>query len=456
DAACVERGILHQFERVEHRAGRHPGLADDLHRLFLGVLTCPGGDDLIDLGGALAARVLRVVARVAFQIFAADDLQQTLPVLGIGAAGEDIDVIVRAARLARVERRRHQPARLRPVAAAAQLCLPARLGARKRHAHVVDHRVLHRELQPASCPGLLPLVERPQNADRHQHAGPGIAKGGAGLDRCAVAITGDAGRAARRLRDHVEGEAFLIRAAGAEALDLAVDDAGVDLLDLVITKPQPLDRARRHVLDRDIGLFEQLLDDLQPARRFQIQRQRFLVGVELVEVPGVVVGLAGLQAAAGIAAPGVLDLDHFGAEPGQAFGAGGARLELREIDNPHAFETIQLDADIGHAFLPPSLRSVMPKSLAPPSAAGYAGGYSKAPSMPAPTHSKGSAAQISATHSPTTLRFHELTISTMTIPASPEASMSVKPRNRAWPAGPPPLPLATAYAICARITRSRA
>src|SRR5438477_5419259 len=95
-----------------------------------------------------------------------------------------------------------------------------------------------------------------------------VAKGGAGLDRCAVAITGDAGRAARRLRDHVEGEVLLIGTAGAETFDLAVDDAWVDLLDLIITKPQPLDRPGRHVLDRDIGLFEQLLDDLQPARRF--------------------------------------------------------------------------------------------------------------------------------------------------------------------------------------------
>src|SRR5437763_13959279 len=54
------------------------------------------------------------------------------------------------------------------------------------------------------------------------------------------------------------------------------------------------------------------------------------------------------------------------------------------------------------------------------------------------THKSGIAAQISATHSPMMLRLHELKISTT---ASPEASMSVKPRNSAWPVGPPPLPL---------------
>src|SRR6267154_5046211 len=352
DAARFERGIVHQFERVEHRAGRHPGFADQLHRLFLGVLAGPRRDQLVDLGGALAAGLAGFVTLVTLQILAPDNLEQTLPVLGIGAAGEHIDVIVRAARLARVEGRGHQPAGLRPVAAAAQLRLPGPLGAREWHAHVVDHRVLHRDLQPPPLAALLPLVQRAENADRHQHAGAGVAEAWAGLHRRAVTVAGDAGRAAGGLRDHVEGEVFLVGAAGAEALHLAIDDPGLELLDLVIAEAQPLDRARRHVLDRDIGLLQQLANDFEAARRFQIQRQRLLVGVELVEVPRVVVGLARLQAAARIAAARVLDLDHLGAEPGQAFGAGRPCLELGEIHHPDAFETIQLNADIRHR-LPP-------------------------------------------------------------------------------------------------------
>ena len=263
----------------------------------------PGGDDLVDLGRALAARLPGVVARVADQILAADHLQQPLPVLGIGAAGEDIDVVVRPARLARVERRGREAAGLRPAAAAAHRRLAAQLGARERHAHVVDHRVLHRHLQAAalagagrarsSAPRMLIAISMPV---------PVSPKRRAGLDRRPVGLAGDADRAAGGLRDHVEGEALLVRAAGAEALDLAIDDAGVDLLDLVIAEAQPLDRAGRHVLDRDIGLLQQLLDDLEPARRLQVQRHRLLVGVELVEIPGVVVGLAGPQPAAGIAA----------------------------------------------------------------------------------------------------------------------------------------------------------
>src|ERR1700726_2899148 len=35
DAALLEARVVLQFERVVHRAGRHPGGADDPHRLFL-------------------------------------------------------------------------------------------------------------------------------------------------------------------------------------------------------------------------------------------------------------------------------------------------------------------------------------------------------------------------------------------------------------------------------------
>jgi len=143
----------------------------------------------------------------------------------------------------------------------------------------MDHRVLHRHLQPPPLAGFGPLVECAQDADRHQHAGAGVAKARAGFDRRPVALAGDADRAARSLRDHVEGEAVLVRAAGAEALDLAIDDAGVDLLYLVIAEPEALDRAGRHVLDRDIGLFQERAYDLKPARDLRFNVSDFLLAL---------------------------------------------------------------------------------------------------------------------------------------------------------------------------------
>jgi hypothetical protein len=53
DAALGQRSVVHQLERIEHRAGPHPGLTNDLHRLPLGLLARPGGDDLIGVASAI-------------------------------------------------------------------------------------------------------------------------------------------------------------------------------------------------------------------------------------------------------------------------------------------------------------------------------------------------------------------------------------------------------------------
>src|SRR5689334_10498254 len=70
-----------------------------------------------------------------------------------------------------------------------------------------------------------------------------------------------------------------------------------------------------------------------------------------MEVPGIVVRLALLQAPSGIASSGVLDLHHLGAEPGQGLRARGPRFELGEIDDANAFQTVELDT-AGHARSP--------------------------------------------------------------------------------------------------------
>ena len=70
-----------------------------------------------------------------------------------------------------------------------------------------------------------------------------------GLQRRAVFFAGDAHQSAGGLRDHVESEILLERAACAETLHLAVDDRGIDRPDDVGAEAQPLDRARGEVLE---------------------------------------------------------------------------------------------------------------------------------------------------------------------------------------------------------------
>src|SRR3981189_1313116 len=64
-----------------------------------------------------------------------------------------------------------------------------------------------------------------------------------------------------------------------------------------------------------------------------------------MEVPRVVVEFAGLQPPAGVARARVLDLHHLGAQPSEGFGARRPGLELGEVHDANAFETIELDAN---------------------------------------------------------------------------------------------------------------
>src|ERR1700730_12771438 len=124
-----------------------------------------------------------------------------------------------------------------------------------------------------------------------------------------------------------------------------------------MASPQPLDRAGRQILGEDVGLLDQLLDEFDAARGLEVDRHRFLVGVEDLEIERVVVAGAAGDLAAGIAVPRVLDLDHLGAEPGERLGAGGAGLELGQIDNPNAFQAVKGREVSAHPLvLPPSRR----------------------------------------------------------------------------------------------------
>src|ERR1700730_12114007 len=180
--------------------------------------------------------------------------------LGVGAAGHQEDVIVGAARLARIG-----PAgRVVPGRPPRRRLAGARVG--DEHAAAIMHDgILHRHLQPPALAGARAVEERADDAGRHQHAGAGVAGGRARLAGLAVALPGDAHRAARSLRDRIERQALLVRTAVAEALDLGINDARIDRADDIVAEPEPFDRTGREVLGEDIGLLYTLLGILGAA-----------------------------------------------------------------------------------------------------------------------------------------------------------------------------------------------
>src|SRR5450759_1501634 len=73
-----------------------------------------------------------------------------------------------------------------------------------------------------------------------------------------------------RLGDHVKAQEIGVRTVGSETLDLRVDDLGVDLPDHVVAESQALDAPRRHVLDHDIRLHDQLSHYFLAALRLEV------------------------------------------------------------------------------------------------------------------------------------------------------------------------------------------
>ena len=170
-----------------------------------------------------------------------------------------IDVVVGATRRAGIGGARHVAAEL---VARARRRAPEALVVAQADAHQVDHRVLHRHFHVLAAAGGMALLQRRQDADGHVHAGAGIADGRIDEGRRILGEAGDAHRAAHGLRDRLEALEAAVGAVGAEALDGRVDQARVDLGELLVAEAQPVQRARAEVLDQHVRLADHLLEQL--------------------------------------------------------------------------------------------------------------------------------------------------------------------------------------------------
>jgi len=179
DAALVECAVLGELLGIEHDAPRNAGGPDDPHRLVLVVLARPRRHDGVYLLFALGAIGGCRVALVTDQVLSADDLEQTLPVLGIGAARVNIHVVVGPAALALEDTARRVATRHRLITGPPDRSAFARLRG-KGQADVVQHRVLHGDLQTLALAGPFLLVKRAKDRDALQHARASVAERGAG------------------------------------------------------------------------------------------------------------------------------------------------------------------------------------------------------------------------------------------------------------------------------------
>src|SRR5206468_9885021 len=199
---------------------------------------------------------------------------------------------------------------------------------------VGDH-LLHGHLDELALARALALDVGGHDGGRRMDAGAGVADGRAAAHGLAVVEPGHAHHAARGLGDHVEALVLVVRTGEPEALDARDDDARVRRAQPVVVEAQPLHQPGREILHHDVGALDHPQEPPAGGGGADAAGHAALVGVEDEEEHRVEAGHLGPVAPRLLAARR-LDLEDVGPEPAEELRAGGARFELREVEDPHA------------------------------------------------------------------------------------------------------------------------
>ena len=206
--------------------------------------------------------------------------------------------------------------------------------ARRLEVHQRDLGMQQRAVHPLALARALALQQGQQDADRRVDAGAAVGHGQARAQRPAAGMAGDRHQPAHALDDLVKAGPARIRAGLAEAGDAGQDDARVDGAQVLISQAQSRLDVRAPVLDHHVGGGDQAAQHGQAFRLLQVQRQRTLVAVQVLEVAAVAVG--GEHGFVGIDAGGRFDADDVGAEVRQDAHAGRAGAHARQVEDAKA------------------------------------------------------------------------------------------------------------------------
>src|SRR5262249_6431666 len=130
----------------------------------------------------------------------------------------------------------------------------------------------------------LALEQRGQYAHSAEEPGGEVSHGNADPHRTFTRRAGDRHQPAHALRDLIEAGALVIGAVLAEAGDAAIDDARIDLSHALVVNAELRLDVGTEILDDDVGLGSKAVEDLKTLRILQVQRDRPLVAVQILEV----------------------------------------------------------------------------------------------------------------------------------------------------------------------------
>src|SRR5712691_4334495 len=191
--------VVEQLHAVEHRAAWHAGFTHDFHYFLFVPLAGPTLDHLSELFDMLATLFAIGETRVVRDFGPPERLPQRAPHLRVGTI--QVDIVVRTAGGAFED--------IADWAGAEPIAYPrgwlvSQIGAHHRYAAVIEHRLLHRDLDLLALSGAFALVQRRQNAAGGVDASAGISDRRAGLQWRGARKASERHGATARLSDHVE------------------------------------------------------------------------------------------------------------------------------------------------------------------------------------------------------------------------------------------------------------
>ena len=203
-----------------------------------------------------------------------------------------------------------------------------------KYAHLA---VQHGDVHVLALAAALTLVQGGEDANGRIEPGHDITVAHPGPDRGTPRLSSDRHNTTHRLHDDVERWPVLIRARLPKAGGAGHDQTFVAFRQRFVTESEPRHRPRREVLHHDVGLFDQLQEDLPPFVLAQVHHDRFLAAVDAEEVraPAVLVWPGRPR---DVAERRALDLDYLGAEVAEHHRGVWPGEDPGEVEDGDAFE----------------------------------------------------------------------------------------------------------------------
>src|SRR5206468_7944551 len=131
------------------------------------------------------------------------------------------------------------------------------------------------------------------------------------------------------------------RSADAERGDRAIHDSRIDARGAGEVEPEFVDGARSEALDEHVGSADQTVQNLEPARRLQVEGQAFLVAIQRDEGRALAAPVRGGPRPGVVPAPGPLDLDDLGPHVSEGLRAERPRHVLGQVRDDDALQRVR-------------------------------------------------------------------------------------------------------------------